>query len=217
MVSSLRKYRSAPGRGVADSGVLELTLSREQINERQQSRARAIIHRAFNEGKNVFDLSSLHLVALPEDIADLKHVLVTKKQSSSGCMFASTGVHLYLSNNRIVRLPPCLYQMTNITVLSLRGNNLRELSPEIAGMRNLTELSVSTNQLKFLPAEVKQLTKLHTLSAKPNPFVEGSMVDVDYTPYKSQTKLSELSLQVLANAPRQTQRRANKDIERQLR
>eukprot|EP01134_Creolimax_fragrantissima_P004267 CFRG4267T1 len=206
---SLRKHRSAPGH------LTSFVESRQQLESNAMVNARTIIHRGFNEGTNMFDLSSLNLVRLPEDIADIQYLTFASNKASGP--FSSNNIQLYLANNSLTRLPPCIYNLVNVTVLSLRGNNLKELPSSIANLVNLTELSVSSNQLRMLPAELLKLPKLENLGASPNPFVEESVVQVDRRLHNSNTTLREISLRKLVKlAPRHITT-ANQDITLQLR
>ncbi|KAM5348873.1 hypothetical protein ACJ41O_008696 [Fusarium nematophilum] len=81
---------------------------------------------------------------------------------------------IYLAMNRLMRVPGAIFDLTHLTILSLRGNKLTELPPAIAKLRNLKELNVSQNRLRHLPVELLDLfsssSSLHTLAVHPNPF-----------------------------------------------
>lgn len=82
---------------------------------------------------------------------------------------------LFLANNLLTRCPKEIFDLTNLTVLSLRRNNLTEIPPAIFQLTNLTELNVSINKLKYLPVDLLELVcskdcKLVTLNLHPNPF-----------------------------------------------
>lgn len=82
---------------------------------------------------------------------------------------------ILLSNNRLTRCPGAIFDLQNLTVLSLRGNRLTEISPAVLNLTNLTQLNVSLNALTHLPMELLELlydkdSKLSTLFIHPNPF-----------------------------------------------
>lgn len=79
-------------------------------------------------------------------------------------------LQLYLSGNMISALPPQLFTLQNLSVLSLRGNQLTYLPGEICRLRNLRELNISLNRLTFLPWEIRHMT-LEKLQLYPNPFL----------------------------------------------
>lgn len=82
---------------------------------------------------------------------------------------------ILLSNNRLTRCPGALFDLSNLTVLSLRGNRLTEIPPVIFNLTNLTHLNVSLNALTCLPMELLELlynpnNKMSSLFIHPNPF-----------------------------------------------
>ncbi|KAM0342807.1 hypothetical protein ACHAPU_009171 [Fusarium lateritium] len=81
---------------------------------------------------------------------------------------------IYMAQNRLTRVPGAIFDLTYLTILSLRHNKLTELPPAIAKLRHLKELNVSQNRLRHLPVELLDLfasdSKLDTLVVHPNPF-----------------------------------------------
>ncbi|WZH41427.1 Glucose-repressible alcohol dehydrogenase transcriptional effector [Fusarium acuminatum] len=81
---------------------------------------------------------------------------------------------IYMAQNRLARVPGAIFDLTYLTILSLRHNKLTELPPAIAKLHHLKELNVSQNRLRHLPAELLDLfasdSKLDTLVVHPNPF-----------------------------------------------
>lgn len=81
---------------------------------------------------------------------------------------------IYMAQNRLARVPGAIFDLTYLTILSLRHNKLTELPPAIAKLRHLKELNVSQNRLRHLPVELLDLfasdSKLDTLVVHPNPF-----------------------------------------------
>ncbi|KPM34236.1 hypothetical protein AK830_g12336 [Neonectria ditissima] len=81
---------------------------------------------------------------------------------------------IYFAMNRLTRVPGAIFDITYLTILSLRGNKLTELPPAISKLHNLKELNVSQNRLRHLPVELLGLldsgSSLRTLVLHPNPF-----------------------------------------------
>ncbi|EIN09397.1 hypothetical protein PUNSTDRAFT_142973 [Punctularia strigosozonata HHB-11173 SS5] len=78
-------------------------------------------------------------------------------------------IRLFLPHNSITMLPKELFELRNLTVLSLHHNSLIKLPPEIAKLVNLRDLNISYNKLEYLPSELlgMQLALLNVVS---NPF-----------------------------------------------
>lgn len=127
---------------------------------------------------------SLLLTELPQNIlVPLKYL--TKNPpiheippSQEAYQTLTPSIHLFLSRNSLRSLPATLFDLDNITVLSLRNNKLTELPPAIGKLRNLHELNVGGNRLRWLPWEFLELVgrkwdgKLKNLSIFPNPFMD---------------------------------------------
>ncbi|KJZ74870.1 hypothetical protein HIM_05779 [Hirsutella minnesotensis 3608] len=83
-------------------------------------------------------------------------------------------LEIYLAMNRLRWIPKSIFDLSHLTILSLRGNKLRELPPAIAQLKNLEQLNVSLNRLRHLPAELLDLLqpggKLRKLVLHPNPY-----------------------------------------------
>lgn len=75
-----------------------------------------------------------------------------------------------------MKLPGAIFDLENLTLLSLRGNRITELPDSIGNLRNLRELNVSQNQLKFLPSSLLNLlgpgSNMITLSVQLNPLLQ---------------------------------------------
>ncbi|KAG2389104.1 hypothetical protein C9374_014504 [Naegleria lovaniensis] len=68
-----------------------------------------------------------------------------------------------LFNNKIQRLPPNLFQLTQIEALYLQNNELSEISEEIGNLQNLTELDLFNNKLTSIPSSIGKLVKMKRL------------------------------------------------------
>ncbi|KAI7884780.1 hypothetical protein K492DRAFT_204456 [Lichtheimia hyalospora FSU 10163] len=132
----------------------------------QQERVRRVIDAAIDNGEDYVDLSHLGLTEVPDEITELKHVTVLRKDR-----IKNSSLKLFLYGNTLTRLPSLLFTLKNLSVLSLRHNQLTQLPHEIGLLQNLVELSVGNNQLPYLPAEILKLPQLSILCLCPNPFV----------------------------------------------
>ena len=98
---------------------------------------------------------------------------------------------MYLANNSISRLPPELFRVNALTVLSLResysclsthadaqrsaraptgSNDLTSIPPQIAQLKALQELNLAQNKLRWLPAEMLNM-RLIKLTVSGNPWL----------------------------------------------
>ncbi|KAH0836318.1 hypothetical protein J3R83DRAFT_7867 [Lanmaoa asiatica] len=115
---------------------------------------------------------------------------------------------LYLMGNMITSLPPELFSVKNLTVLSLRGNRLTFIPPDICRLTNLHELNISNNQLKFLPWQMRDM-KIEKLLVNPNPFLpepsqSSPSLDLSRSPLRSRrsmTRLHSLRREALSLGP----------------
>lgn len=83
----------------------------------------------------------------------------------------------YLSNKNLIQLPPEVFTLEDISILTLRNNKLKELSPVVARLvPRLRELNVSFGQLDYLPMEIKGLIRhtnlLISIRISVNPFYQ---------------------------------------------
>ncbi|KAH7335117.1 hypothetical protein B0J17DRAFT_668766 [Rhizoctonia solani] len=86
-------------------------------------------------------------------------------------------IQLYLANNSFKALPSELFQLNNLTLLSLRGRNkLGSLPPAIGNLKSLRSLNIANNELTALPSELSYLN-LQTLLLHPNPFLPKPTAD----------------------------------------
>jgi len=89
-------------------------------------------------------------------------------------------MQLYLGNNHLARIPAAVFDLSCLTVLSLRNNQLAELPPCIGQLRNLDHLNISFNRLRWLPKELLDLMmsrdNLENFKLYPNPFCKPEMI-----------------------------------------
>lgn len=161
-----------------------------------ESLALQIIRRCVDGGQMSVDLSSvqsryissssrilltwfrgLNLQEISNDTIRLLGDVAPIPQVSKNVPFTQSEPELsiLLSNNQLTRCPGAMFDLHNLTVLSLRGNRLTEIPPAISHLTNLKQLNVSLNALTSLPMELLELlyntdSKLSTLFIHPNPF-----------------------------------------------
>lgn len=66
---------------------------------------------------------------------------------------------IFLGNNLLEDLPLELWDLENITVLSLRGNLLKGISERVGDLGRLQELNIAVNQIETLPFELLSLLR----------------------------------------------------------
>ncbi|KAI9505727.1 leucine rich repeat protein, partial [Coemansia spiralis] len=125
--------------------------------------ALAIIREAVEVGDAHIDLSDLQLEQVPDELAELKDLVVLAPSQT-----LVTDLQLTLSANRLQHFPLAVCELTNLTTLILSHNRIVHLPPEIGNLASLRELSVAHNRLRVLPLELTRLTCLQTLSVFPN-------------------------------------------------
>jgi len=89
-------------------------------------------------------------------------------------------LQLYMQQNALRKLPAELWNLENLTVLSLRQNKLTSIPASIGRLRNLRELNLACNRLRYLPWELLNLITgdggpirngpIRNLTVSPNPF-----------------------------------------------
>lgn len=129
-------------------------------------------------GLNLTNLSNRTLRPLRLLVCYAKH-LDTEGSSPREYDALIPRLQLFLSSNALTRLPNEIFNLDNLTVLSLRNNNLTELPPSISRLENLVELNVSGNHLRWLPYELLPRlglgirSSLRRLTVLPNPFAQA--------------------------------------------
>lgn len=71
---------------------------------------------------------------------------------------------IFTGNNRLSTLPSALFELQNLSILSVRNNKLTNIPWSIRNLRHLTSLNVSTNKLRHLPFEILELMRDHELT-----------------------------------------------------
>lgn len=103
------------------------------------------------------DLSANDLTNLPAQIGQLINLLSFR---IGGIMFPRT--------DPLKRLPPELFQLTNLRMLDLGWNGLTELPRQIAQLTNLIDLNLECNYLNDPPSELFMLNNLMALNLSNN-------------------------------------------------
>ncbi|KAI8852252.1 hypothetical protein BC829DRAFT_84626 [Chytridium lagenaria] len=120
----------------------------------------------FDTGSRSVDLSNQQLEEIPEAVFHLKAFVGIDNR-----LDLTSSVQIYLSMNRLKAIDIRLFQIQNLTVLSLRNNQISVIPHEILALKNLVELNISVNQLRYLPGELNSLPNLTRLHAEGNPFL----------------------------------------------
>ena len=79
---------------------------------------------------------------------------------------------LYLSYNRITKIPKEIFHLTQLESLYLYNNKLEEIPKEIGNLTQLKALGLSNNKIKEIPKEIGHLTQLKTLELHKNKIKE---------------------------------------------
>ena len=92
-------------------------------------------------------------------------------------------LQLFLQKNLLRNLPAELWNLENLTVLSLRNNKLTYIPPSIARLQHLRELNIACNRLRYLPWELLKLIggegdlntngPLRSVTILPNPLFQA--------------------------------------------
>ncbi|OJD16774.1 hypothetical protein ACJ73_08853, partial [Blastomyces percursus] len=162
-----------------------------QVDEPYEHRqARKIITECLEAGLEFIDISNLNLRTIPSGLLQpiaqfTKYPKIAEMDkipslSPPNCeqFFSSFEpfLCLFLTNNRLKTLPAEVFELSNLSVLSIRHNELEQIPGSIRNLTKLRELNVGGNQLTYLPFEVLQLlqksdTHMRQLAVHPNPFV----------------------------------------------
>jgi len=128
-------------------------------------KARTIIAQAIEDGNPKIRLDHLGLKTLPDDIEDLKNMVCVGSNGN----IEIPQIEVYASHNKLRVLPPTFFDVSNVTVLSLRHNRMKKLTGKISKLTKLTDLSIASNELKVLPYQILKLKNLTNFLVRPNP------------------------------------------------
>lgn len=144
-----------------------------------QLAAVGIIEKCVEDGNESIDLSSIGIEALTDAmLRPLNHLIKeppltgTEPPSEEEFRPLTPSLKLFLAGNRLTTLTPGLFQLENLTVLSLRGNQLSEISHAISSLKRLQELNISGNRIKVLPWALMPFIRSRNVIVRPNPLVD---------------------------------------------
>ncbi|KAJ2908512.1 hypothetical protein GGI21_002813 [Coemansia aciculifera] len=140
---------------------------RRAVSREGADTALALIREAVEVGDPHIDLSDLQLETVPDELAELKDLVVLAPS-----LIVNTSLELVLSSNILCHFPLAVCELVNLTTLIISYNRISHLPPEIGNLVNLRELSIAHNNLRVLPFEITRLGRLAILTAFPNPFLD---------------------------------------------
>ncbi|OBT51141.1 hypothetical protein VE04_08621 [Pseudogymnoascus sp. 24MN13] len=148
----------------------------------QEEQARQLIQQCLEEGNEDVDLSGKGLTSLSNGairpLASFSSIPVLTQGSYQTLL---PKLRIFLARNELKRLPGEIFNLENLSVLSVRSNELTELPTSINRLRRLTELNASNNALRTLPFEMLELlscpSRIKILHLHPNPFYEPPAAD----------------------------------------
>lgn len=143
--------------------------------------AAMVVQDCSENGKETVDLSGIGLNTISDATLRplhqmIKHIHDDLTEPPSEDLFGSLtpSIQLFLYGNLLTSLPPELFRLENITVLSLRNNRLQEFPSCITCLHKLAELNIAGNQLSYLPWELLGMLRsaddVCKVSIRPNPF-----------------------------------------------
>lgn len=140
-------------------------------SQNSELEAEQTIVEAIENGNAIIDLYSRGLREVPENIEQLNNIVLPFLPERSESLVPKLTLWLY--DNKITTLAPGLFQLSNLTVLSLRQNQIAEIPPAISRLGNLVELNLAGNMIRQLPASLLRLKHLRNLYVWPNPLLEN--------------------------------------------
>ncbi|PSR85758.1 hypothetical protein BD289DRAFT_368089, partial [Coniella lustricola] len=110
-----------------------------------EAKARMQIQSCIDRSDQSIDLSGLALEEISNDTIALLSEFELIPIVARNVPFSrpEPKLKLFLSGNRLTRLPSALFDIDCLTVLSLRGNPLKEIPPAIFKLKKLHELTLS--------------------------------------------------------------------------
>lgn len=154
---------------------------RPELGKDPEAFANRVVQGCLESGKETIDLSGIGLTAISNTTLGPLHQMIRHAhddltQPPSEDLFAplTPSIQLYLYGNLLTLLPSELFNLANITVLSLRNNLLQEIPSSITRLPKLAELNIAGNQLETLPWELLNMLRATEgaceVSLRPNPF-----------------------------------------------
>ncbi|GAB7345266.1 hypothetical protein MBLNU457_3631t1 [Dothideomycetes sp. NU457] len=143
--------------------------------------AARIVERCIDLGDENVDLSRMDLPALSSDsMRSLQHLTRAHnmdRMADITYLRLTPDLKILAGNNFLEDLPSELWDLENITVLSLRSNFLKGISERVGELYRLQELNIALNQIETLPFELLHLLQLREgptlrLYAGSNPFLK---------------------------------------------
>lgn len=193
-------------RGYISSDFLQEDFKNKVDDEELNFKARAVIAKCIEDGNPKVRLDHIGLKNLPDDIEDLKNMVCV---GPNGIEIPQ--IEIYASHNKLRVLPPNLFDVENVIVLSLRHNRMKKLTGKISKLQKLTDLSLASNELKVIPYRILKLTNLANFLIRPNPYLweledqeegfavqvgeENESQEVNTKRYASRLKWSDLPIQ----------------------
>jgi hypothetical protein len=108
------------------------------------------------------------------------HIAGAEPPSEHEFRALTPSLKLFLAGNSIVKLPGDLFELQNLTVLSLRSNLITSIPPTISRLQKLQELNISGNALECLPWELLRLYEEdQKIVVRPNPLVRPKLAEAD--------------------------------------
>ncbi|KAG8624088.1 hypothetical protein KVT40_009064 [Elsinoe batatas] len=128
--------------------------------------------------REVVDLSDMSLKQLSDNAVKPLHQMIRARDmdqpDSDNFISLTPDIQMYLSSNALTSLPNELWNLENVSVLSLRNNQISEIPGFISMLTRLKELNIAGNGLHWLPWELLDLIRLRQgqvlrLVTHPNP------------------------------------------------
>jgi hypothetical protein len=126
--------------------------------------AKGHISQCIEDGYPKVHLEGMGLKVLPDDVEDLRNMVCWGVHG-----LEVPRIELYATHNNLRILPPCLFNVEQLVVLSLRVNKLKKIPGIIWKLKNLMDLSVASNEIRVLPYQTLKLSRLVNLLIRPNP------------------------------------------------
>jgi hypothetical protein len=168
------------------------------VKDGPEQRAIRMIEDCVDNGNERIDLAGFGLAGItPAMIKPLHHLIrqahIAGAEPPSEHEFRALtpSLKLFLAGNSITRLPGDLFELQNLTVLSLRSNIITSIPPTISRLQKLQEFNISSNALEYLPWELLRLyEKDQKIVVRPNPLVRPKLAEADTDVLRSTSRIS---------------------------